>query len=80
MKFHVAEIFLFNFCATGEKFGLRIVKQLKKGPKKVKGSQKKVTKTKDTFTLFDLFGHFYFLGGERPLPPPVDTPLSVSYL
>ena len=45
MEFYAAESFLFNFGAACENFGLRIVKQFKKGLKKFKGSQKKVTKT-----------------------------------
>ena len=50
-KFHVAESFLCNFGGAGENFGLRKDKQLKRAFKKVKSSQKRVTKTTDTFTF-----------------------------
>ena len=41
-----------NFGAAVENFGLRKFKHLKRGLKKVKGNQKKVTKTTDTFTFY----------------------------
>ena len=71
MKFHVADSFPHNFGAAGENFGLRIVTNTKKGLKKVKCNQKKVTKTTDTLTFywknFDLFGqNLFFRGGGVP--------------
>ena len=75
LKFYVVRSFLCNFGAAGESFGLRKVKQLKGGLKKVKGSQKSSQKLQTpshsigkTLTFLVIF-----LGGGVRTPPVTAT-------